>query len=285
MEFEMVKCLICEKEFKSLKAISSHVCIHNITSEQYYEKYLKKENDGICLNHGIIKSCKRDTKWINMIVGYHKYCSVFCYTQTNEFKKIASESKKGDKHWLKRFVHPNKGKTYEEIHGKEKSLKLKKVLSEIGKQLKGNKNPFFNHTHNEKNKEIFRKNKKGKTYVEMYGSKKSKEIKLKQSKPQKKPWNNEGLYTKKFYNKEFRQQILIEQKDLCGSCNLKLFKKHKQLHHINFEKTDDNRENLIYLCPTCHGKTKNRTIFKETIEFLKNRNKMIINNYYKEKTE
>jgi 5-methylcytosine-specific restriction endonuclease McrA len=272
--------MICGKEYKSLKGISTHIIVHKITAYEYYEKFLKKENEGVCLNHGKVKDCKKDTTWINMVVGYHKYCSVKCMTKSDNFRKMSSESKKGDKHWLKKEgnIHPNKNKTYEEIYGLEKAKQLKENLSWLGKQLTGLKNPFYNHNHTSKTREILRNNKLGKTNIELYGCDKAKEIKLKQSKPQKKPWlsENNQLYTSKFYNKKFRKQILIDQNMLCGYCSCKLFKNYRHLHHINFIKCDDRRENLIYLCPSCHGKTKNRVIYKETMKFLNDRNQMIL---------
>ena len=103
----------------------------------------------------------------------------------------------------------------------------------------------------------------------------SKEPKM--SKPKQKPWINDGVYTSKFLNDTiFRISILIDQNKLCAVCGYPLFKKRKQLHHINFNKADDRRKNLIYLCPTCHGKTQNRTTYKETIDFLYKRNSLII---------
>lgn len=272
-------CKICGREFSDLRGLSNHIQIHKIKSYNYYETFLKKETDGICLNYGKVECCKKDTRWVNMSVGYHKYCSPDCYVKSDEFRKISSESKLGDKHWLKRegSIHPNKGKTYEEIHGEEKAKRLKNDLSILGKGLVGDKNPFFNHQHSKKVCEIFRNNKLGKSYEEMYGEEKAKEIKLKQ----KAPWANDSkynynVYTNKYFNKSYREKIIKDQNYECSGCSCSLVKHKKHLHHINFIKSDDRRENLIYLCPTCHGRTKNRETFSETIKFLTEKNKLII---------
>lgn len=256
----MVKCEICEKEYKSLKALSSHIRVHNITSYEYYEKYLKKENDGICLNYGKIEICEKETNWVNIVVGYHRYCSEKCMVKSDFFRKISSESKLGDKHWLKKSggQHPNKNKTYEEIHGTDKTLELKNRLSFLGKQLIGTKNPFFNHTHTEEQREIFRHNKLGKTYEEMYGKEKAEQIRLSQSLKLK---FNEIYepYDVKFKDKIYRRAIFNEQNSKCAICNKELIKRDKALHHIDYVKGNSSRDNLIYLCSSCHGKTNIRS--------------------------
>ena len=175
----MVKCEICGKEFKSLKGISTHISqIHHVKTKDYFDKYLKTMTDGVCLNHTKYEGCLKTTKFINMVVGYHKYCSVKCMSNSEEHKKRSSECKLGDKHWLKRpgITHPNKDKTYVQLHGIKKANKLKNHLSELGKLLIGSKNPFFRKTHTEEIKEKFRQYRIGKTYIELYGEERSKEI-------------------------------------------------------------------------------------------------------------
>lgn len=221
-----IKCEICEREFSTLNGLSTHIRIHKITSFEYYEKFLKKENYGICLNYGKIDICKKNTNWVNMVVGYHEYCSIDCMIKSEKFKEGISK-RSGENHWLKKsgVIHPNKDKTYEEIHGEEKAQDLKKQLSDVGKTLIGPKNPFYGHDHSEENKEKFRENKLGKTYEEMYGIEKASEIKAKISENQPKtkikivPWKKDsGSYTEKFYNKEFRIKILKDQDHLCAMC-------------------------------------------------------------------
>ena len=75
-------------------------------------------------------------------------------------------------------------------------------------------------------------------------------------------------YTKKFYDKKFRLIILQEQL-ICPICekNLQDIKKESKkihLHHIDFDKLNDNRSNLVFLCNSCHAKTNwSRIKFKE----------------------
>lgn len=74
---DSIKCKICEKEFKSLIGLSKHLSpIHQISSNEYYDKYLKKEKEGICQ----CDNCLNKTNFISLINGYTKYCSNKCVT-------------------------------------------------------------------------------------------------------------------------------------------------------------------------------------------------------------
>ena len=71
-----MKCEICKKEYKNKIALSKHISkIHNIKSKEYYNRYLKKENEGICY-------CGKETKFISC--GYRKYCSNTCAQNSKE---------------------------------------------------------------------------------------------------------------------------------------------------------------------------------------------------------
>lgn len=74
----MAKCLICGKLFKKL---SGHVPDkHGITSKQYYDKFLKIDNEGSCL------TCGKTTKFTPSYKraqrkGYDRFCSSSCSTK------------------------------------------------------------------------------------------------------------------------------------------------------------------------------------------------------------
>lgn len=68
-----MKCLICNKEVKNYKGLSSHLRqTHKIKSQEYYDTYLKQENDGVCL------TCNNKTTFQNIKNGYAKFCSIKC---------------------------------------------------------------------------------------------------------------------------------------------------------------------------------------------------------------
>ena len=67
-----VKCAICKKEFDNITGVSYHIRTHNITSKEYYDKYMKKEGEGICV------VCGNETRFITLKLGYYRPCSYKC---------------------------------------------------------------------------------------------------------------------------------------------------------------------------------------------------------------
>ena len=45
---------------------------HNMSMREYYDLYLKKDNEGEC------KVCGVETKWVNVAHGYRDHCSSKC---------------------------------------------------------------------------------------------------------------------------------------------------------------------------------------------------------------
>jgi hypothetical protein len=69
----MIKCEICGREFKSIRSIAQHFRnIHDISQKEYYDKYLKKENEGIC------SVCGKPARFSSIIKGYDKTCCQKC---------------------------------------------------------------------------------------------------------------------------------------------------------------------------------------------------------------
>jgi hypothetical protein len=62
-------CDICNKEFKTYVGLSCHIrqC-HDISSKEYYDKYIKKEEEGFC------KVCQKPISFRNFHVGYSRFC-------------------------------------------------------------------------------------------------------------------------------------------------------------------------------------------------------------------
>jgi len=66
----MTKCYICHKK---LTRLSSHIYqSHHISVKNYYDKYFKKSDEGICT------VCKNSTHFYSLKRGYLKYCSRKC---------------------------------------------------------------------------------------------------------------------------------------------------------------------------------------------------------------
>lgn len=67
-----ITCQICNKSFKPL-GIPSHLNRkHNIGVLEYFNTYMKTENEGICL------TCGEATNFVSIVKGYSQYCSKKC---------------------------------------------------------------------------------------------------------------------------------------------------------------------------------------------------------------
>ncbi len=68
-----MKCEICDRECNNFISLLSHISrTHKLPSKEYYNQYLKKNNEGSCLECGI------KTKFISISKGYRKFCSSKC---------------------------------------------------------------------------------------------------------------------------------------------------------------------------------------------------------------
>lgn len=66
------KCKLCQKEISPL-GMPSHVNrMHQMSIKEYYDKYLKQDDEGICL------MCGKETAFAGLTKKYKKYCSKEC---------------------------------------------------------------------------------------------------------------------------------------------------------------------------------------------------------------
>ncbi len=80
----MIKCSICNKEYKNLQGLSWHISKkHNVSKQEYYFTYYHSEykNTGKCY-------CGKDTRFLNIIEGFKKYCSHKCANFINNKTSI-----------------------------------------------------------------------------------------------------------------------------------------------------------------------------------------------------
>lgn len=77
--YKMIICKICNEKFETLKQLSWHVKHHNMNNQQYYDKYMKKSNEGICL------TCGKPTAFVSLNLGYRQHCNKAC---TNADKQL-----------------------------------------------------------------------------------------------------------------------------------------------------------------------------------------------------
>lgn len=80
------KCVICGFEVKNKKGVSHFNLKHNLTSKQYYDRYIKQEHEGFC------NQCGKETKFLNW--KYQKFCSLKCSNNNENRKLLFSKSYK-----------------------------------------------------------------------------------------------------------------------------------------------------------------------------------------------
>jgi hypothetical protein len=83
----------------------------------------------------------------------------------------------------------------------------------------------------------------------------------------KQEFKDRYLYLEPFYDEKLRALIIEEQEYKCGMCNRDIAEINPHLHHIDYNKRNCSKKNLIFLCPRCHGKTNsNREFWRDMLE-------------------
>ena len=76
MQDTTIICKICRKTFSSYIGLSSHIIkLHGLVIKNYYDKYVKFENEELC------EYCNKPTKFYNIHKGYSRTCSKSCGTK------------------------------------------------------------------------------------------------------------------------------------------------------------------------------------------------------------
>ena len=127
-------CKICNKILlQSKHKLSYHLKIHNISQKEYYDKYIKTKNEGICL------VCQKDTRFFNIKRGYQTHCCISCAQQNPQTRnkmeqsvlkkygtKIITQSdsfkEKSKKTWLKKYGVDNPSKSKKILRKKEQTF-------------------------------------------------------------------------------------------------------------------------------------------------------------------
>lgn len=87
--------IVAESKNRASQMFSKHIRdMHQMSQQDYYDKYIKKEGEGIC------PECGKPTNFKKMSEGYSKYCSPECTKRvmtrskaerTNEYKQFKIE--------------------------------------------------------------------------------------------------------------------------------------------------------------------------------------------------
>jgi hypothetical protein len=152
-----MKCLICNEIFDNNRKFAKHRFFkHNLNLKEYYDKFLKTENDGVCL------ICKKETNFDKSTNSYKKTCSHKCggiYFQKelknnqDKFKKFQNKVSIHRKNWWSSL-------TNDELieHLKKTKKGFNEYISKLTLEQKKERFGFLNKL-SEKDKEEFIKNK------------------------------------------------------------------------------------------------------------------------------
>ena len=108
---DKIKCKICGLEFTA-RGLGRHIMRHQISIKDYYDKYIKKEGEGICRN----PICNNKTKFAGL-KGYQKHCCLLCANKNPE-------------------TSSNIKKTCLDKYGVDNPMKNKKIKDKCGDSLK-----------------------------------------------------------------------------------------------------------------------------------------------------
>lgn len=139
-------CGICGKELIKTTLLPHLRTKHNkMQSQEYYDKYLKKEGEGFCL------TCGKPTKYITLFKGYRIYCSNKCAQQSPEIKhKIKGiRLEKYDGKWNKDYKEKYT-KTCQENYGSNSANTDEKVKKKKEKTRRDHNNGEWHTDYKEK---------------------------------------------------------------------------------------------------------------------------------------
>src|SRR3990167_7283767 len=158
------------------------------------------------------------------------------------------EIKKHHKYYgIPKYVHGHSGRNkYPTEEARQKMSKARKgrILSEETRQKMrktklGENHPMFGKHHSEETRQKIGK------------------IKLGENNPN---WQN-GKSFEPYgleFNKELKQQVLERDNYECLNPNCEHLSEGLDCHHIDYDKKNNNLENLIILCDSCHTKTNDK---------------------------
>ncbi len=180
-----LKCKICNTKWSNYSSLVKHIKTnHNISSKDYYDKYLQIENENIC------PICKSFNSYINLNLGYSRHCSMKCAQSSKKVKnkraitcmnKFGTKTNLTSEDTIRKIKQTNLIKygtanvsQNEKIKNKIKKTNLKKygVENPLQSQLikeKIEKTNLIRYGHKSHNQSNIIKEKKRRTYQKRYG--------------------------------------------------------------------------------------------------------------------
>lgn len=122
----MINCKICGQDCKSFGSLSKHIrdAHHGYTSQKYYNEFSKVLGQDKC------KICSKDTKFVNINVGYKETCCQKCSGTLNR-QRLKSNKEKHNAFAKK--VAKNQERIWQE---RKESGEDKKIHAKVGNTIK-----------------------------------------------------------------------------------------------------------------------------------------------------
>lgn len=129
-----IKCEICGRGFGKKIQLFNHIrSAHKFTSQRYYDQYLKKEGEGLCLN------CGKPTGYRTLTIGYGKFCSQKCLANSDyrKHKTVETSLRKYGTNSPNQsdIVKQNKIKAVKELYGKDHFFQTKRFKKKLKNAL------------------------------------------------------------------------------------------------------------------------------------------------------
>ncbi len=203
---------------------------------------------------------------------------IYIHNHHTKGKKLNTRSKEHCEKISKAAKERLKNKENHPFYGKKLTEEHRNNISKgrIEKEsAKGENNPMYGKNHTEETIEKIKLN-----MPDFSGKKNPNYGNGERLKGNKNPnWNNGSSfepYSPEF-NKEKKQQVLERDNYTCQCPDCEGDNKRLSIHHIDYDKMNNNYNNLIVLCCFCHTKTNGKNDRQYWTEFYKNimRNKNV----------
>ena len=178
------------------------------------------------------------------------YPTMKCKRCNKEFKYNSKEKNRMFCSLSCGTINSNLNRNYDFFKGNKNPSKRIEIRKKISKKLKGrnaywligNKNPNFGKSLSESVKRKLSESHKGLLSREKH-------------------WNWKGGITNQNYGGKWTKELRTTIRKRDGFCCFICKKNGFSVHHIDYNKRNNEKDNLVTLCRKCHGKTNYNRIF------------------------
>jgi hypothetical protein len=250
------------------------------------KEFLQLNSSHFVKTHGIdYFKVKEDYFYIPIVGNNQKEIMRKKFFERNPDGQVPNKIKFHSDEYKKKMSDLNKGKILSKVTCKRQSIvRTGRRLTEewkenISKAVSGGKNGFYGRKHTVESINQANEKRIGITWEDRYGKEKADELRKEMSErfcgDKNVHWNGGVSWLYKDYGGGFTKELknYIKNRDdyTCQLCNKDLLNDRIDVHHIDFDKLNNEPENLICLCVKCHSKVKNQDKRLYYIEYFMNK--------------